>query len=290
MYTLRDFLIKVGHISPEKICSNEIFCGQTDANTATLINMMNDSLNSYCITLVKKGNCTVACNDRLINLSEKDIFLTYPGQFVKITDISDTYIGNFIMITDITAFENGFARNIIRAESFSNVRFEEPFFSLNDSTYRRLCSLFEGMMYYRNSSNALKELAMKSLFSIFLIELLDFFHKTYSDNSFSKKKELYVIKFLSLVPNHFREHHEIEFYAHELCITPVYLSRIVKEITGQTVKNHIYNMLTVEASWLLTSTHYNIKEIASRLHFSDQASFSKFFKRMKGLSPKEYRD
>ena len=53
--------------------------------------------------------------------------------------------------------------------------------------------------------------------------------------------------------------------------------------------DYINRMLLMEASWLLQSTDLNIAEIAERLHFADQSSFGKFFHRMKGVSPKEYR-
>ncbi|MBO4485834.1 MAG: helix-turn-helix domain-containing protein, partial [Prevotella sp.] len=37
------------------------------------------------------------------------------------------------------------------------------------------------------------------------------------------------------------------------------------------------------------TSELSITQIADRLHFADTPSFSKFFQRLKGLSPKEYR-
>ncbi len=45
----------------------------------------------------------------------------------------------------------------------------------------------------------------------------------------------------------------------------------------------------MEASYLLLQTSLPIGEIAERLHFSETASFTRFFTRMKGTSPREYR-
>ncbi|MCH5242647.1 MAG: helix-turn-helix domain-containing protein [Muribaculaceae bacterium] len=53
--------------------------------------------------------------------------------------------------------------------------------------------------------------------------------------------------------------------------------------------NLLGGMLMMEATWLLKSTDYNIKEIADELNFADQGSFSKYFKRLKGISPKNCR-
>jgi len=63
----------------------------------------------------------------------------------------------------------------------------------------------------------------------------------------------------------------------------------VKQLTGRTAGDYINQLLAMEAVYLLSTTSLTVSEIAYRLHFADIASFSKFFLRMKYLSPKEYR-
>jgi len=63
----------------------------------------------------------------------------------------------------------------------------------------------------------------------------------------------------------------------------------VKKLTGRTVVEYINQLLAMEASYLLTTSSLSVSQIADRLHFADIASFSKFFLRMKGMSPKDYR-
>lgn len=48
-------------------------------------------------------------------------------------------------------------------------------------------------------------------------------------------------------------------------------------------------MLLMEASFLLRTTSMSITQIADRLHFADSPSFSKFFSRLKGMSPRQYK-
>ena len=91
------------------------------------------------------------------------------------------------------------------------------------------------------------------------------------------------------MPIHFAEHHDVAFYASGLCITPRYLSQIVRDISGRTVVDHINQMLLMESSYLLQQTSLPIADIAVRLHFSETASFTRFFTRMKGINPSEYR-
>lgn len=82
----------------------------------------------------------------------------------------------------------------------------------------------------------------------------------------------------------YRQHHDIGFYAESLHISTTYLSRIVKHITGHTVRFHISELLCADARKLLECTDLDIKEIAEKLGFSEQSVFGKFFvKRQESL-------
>lgn len=96
-------------------------------------------------------------------------------------------------------------------------------------------------------------------------------------------------KFRKLLTAHYRQHHGIGFYADELNISTTYLSRIVKQTTGNTVRFLISELLCADARRLLVCTDLDIKEIASQLGFSDQSVFGKFFVKKTGLSPLKFR-
>lgn len=93
-----------------------------------------------------------------------------------------------------------------------------------------------------------------------------------------------------LISNYnYRLHHDIGFYADELHISTTYLSRIVKQTTGNTVRFLISELLCADARRMLVCTDLDIKEIASQLGFSDQSVFGKFFVKKTGLSPLKFR-
>lgn len=96
-------------------------------------------------------------------------------------------------------------------------------------------------------------------------------------------------KFRKLLTAHYRQRHDIGFYADELNISTTYLSRIVKQTTGNTVRVLISELLCADARRLLVCTDLDIKEIASQLGFSDQSVFGKFFVKKTGLSPLKFR-
>lgn len=96
-------------------------------------------------------------------------------------------------------------------------------------------------------------------------------------------------RFISLLMENYREKHTVGFYAEQMHYTPQYLTEIVKRQTGRTVNDFIFEMLYCEARNLLNVSDASIQQIAEELNFSDQAAFSKFFKRRSGMSPLEFR-
>ncbi len=69
----------------------------------------------------------------------------------------------------------------------------------------------------------------------------------------------------------------------------MYLSRIVKRVSGHTVVNYLNHLVLMEAMHQLLGTDLTIAKIAECLHFADQSSFTKFFIRMRGVGPKKFR-
>ena len=96
-------------------------------------------------------------------------------------------------------------------------------------------------------------------------------------------------KFLELVNLNFRKERQLQFYADALCITPRYLSRVVKECTGSSAAEWIERCVVLKARALLKSTNMTIQQISDELNFPSQTFFGKYFKRRVGMSPKEYR-
>ena len=64
------------------------------------------------------------------------------------------------------------------------------------------------------------------------------------------------------------------------------------EGTGQmpgTVIDYINQLLLMEASYLLSQTSLSVAQIAEQLHFAETTTFARFFQRMKGVTPREFR-
>lgn len=96
-------------------------------------------------------------------------------------------------------------------------------------------------------------------------------------------------RFLSLIATHYREAHDVTFYADRLAITARYLSQVTRAVVSKTPKQIIDEYLLREARVLLSCTTYSVQEISQRLGFTSQMQFSRFVHAKGGTTPTEMR-
>lgn len=104
----------------------------------------------------------------------------------------------------------------------------------------------------------------------------------------SRQEEIFT-KFTELLERHHKKEREIAFYADKMCMTSKYLSQVIKDYTGKTALGIIEEYVISEAKSMLLSTTMSIQQISDELKFPSQSVFGKYFKRVTGKSPTEYR-
>ena len=150
--------------------------------------------------------------------------------------------------------------------------------------------LMQMMIHYQQMGLPLSNDSLRMLYNLFLTDLSSVQQHSIREHRFPKRVEEIFLGFLGLLPQHFAEHHDIGFYADRLCITTTYLSRVVRQVSGgRTVVDYINQMLLMEAVFLLRQTSLSITQISDQLHFAEVTTFARFFNRMKGMNPREFR-
>ncbi len=97
-------------------------------------------------------------------------------------------------------------------------------------------------------------------------------------------------QFMKLAINDHAREHLVGYYADKMCVTPKYLSKIVKEASGRSVPDWLGELLILDAKNMLRHTDMTIKEISARLNFPSQSFFFRFFKNHTGQTPTQYRE
>lgn len=104
-----------------------------------------------------------------------------------------------------------------------------------------------------------------------------------------ERGQKHVTAFTRLVERHYREHWPIGQYAEALAITSAQLNNVTRRLLGQSALEHLHERLLLEAKRNLIYTTLTIAQISDLLGFSEVAYFSRFFRRLEGVSPREFR-
>ena len=111
------------------------------------------------------------------------------------------------------------------------------------------------------------------------------------DNGFEyipRKKELFS-KFINELLESHQVSREVLFYANELGVSSGYLNEVCNEVSGHSAKAIIDSAVTAKLKYELSYTAKSIQELSDEYNFPSQSYFTRYYKRMTGLTPSEFR-
>lgn len=155
-------------------------------------------------------------------------------------------------------------------------------FLLDNANSHGLTNRFSSALaVYLNQGNKMDEALAKAQ-DFINVEL------TRESNLQGRSSELYN-QFISQVNNFCRTYSDVHFYADQLNVSSRYLAQVTRRISCKTPKAIIDEYIVKEIERELSTTTHTMQEIANTFGFSSQAHLTKFFKKMRGLTPSEYR-
>jgi len=93
----------------------------------------------------------------------------------------------------------------------------------------------------------------------------------------------------SHIDQHYREDLSLESLAGMVYLSPSYLSKLFKRKTGKNISAYIQGMRIEAAKALLHTTDLKTYEVAERVGIGDAVYFSRIFKKVTGVKPKDFR-
>ena len=247
-------------------------------------------VNFYTLVLIQKGGMSYALKGNLVELKAKDLVLVPPNYPVSYDSFTEDLQAINLMIEEdyyhrvlqfdpkLTDMEYSYAYNLL------------PVFHLNTNKEEFFVHLSEQIQNTIRIPHLSREEMVDHL--VHVLQLL-FSELLYSgeiqpSHDLTNKQNIFKI-FIHMASRNFKKERQIKFYADHLNITTTYLSRTVKEMSGQTVNTYLNNFLYNEICKLLRSSKYNISEISDMLYFNDSSALTNFFKMRSGMSPVAYR-
>ena len=241
-------------------------------------------LQHAAICICTAGSCSIKVNLQHYDVESPMLVTLMPGQIVEGID----YSPNFDGITIVLSKRFIDMLNLPGWQQQYMTLFNNPVNTISQETLRNL-QIFYTILHKAASDeeNPFRLQVIENLIRVFFYGGVSKFRKL--EGSAASSKNNIVERFMELVQEHYREERLIGFYADKLCITPKYLSKLIKEHTGRSAGEWIDNHVILEARAMLQSSDMTIQQIAASLNFPNQSFFGKYFKRATGLSPKQYR-
>ncbi len=242
------------------------------------------------IVLINEGKGSFTVDDKSFEVKAGDIIYTV---------LRESFIIDYIS-ADYKAKEIFFSNEFINDAGF-NYKSNDMLRRLTDhpsGVIAQQKALFRRLMFHMeelaelnqpDSDNYYFNEMIWHHFSLLMYEIDNYFKKNEISQFLTSREEEITTGFFALARQHFVQHHDIQFYADQLCISRKYLSRVIRKTMSKTPRDIINQILTIEAKLLLRNTNSNVSQVAAQLNFSDQAVFSKFFKKHTAQNPSDYK-
>lgn len=247
------------------------------------------SFDGVLFGICTKGKANLKINFKEYTIEEDSIVTILPGSILETFLQTDDFFIEILMFAEQFVTEMPLPRDI----QIIKILALNPVLKIqNDDTKNLLCyhSFIIDIFERRKESPYLSELINGLLYSM-IIELA----ALYMENppNIKKKKSRYdelTETFFRLLFENYKKERTATFYADRLFVTPKHLSYILKEVTGNTINAWIDQAVVIGAKSLLKSGNDTVLQISHELNFPTASYFGRFFKRMTGMTPLEYRD
>ncbi|MFC2104656.1 helix-turn-helix domain-containing protein [Bacteroidota bacterium] len=244
-------------------------------------------LTYYDITIFTDASGHLFINNYKCTLEKNSIAFSSPGQ-VRKWECKTTPKGFVILFEEefLCSFFNDL-KFVQKLSYFSNTILN-PYIQISKEEFSFLNNLIIGLEEEMHTDLTDDNHMLRAI----LYQILIWLDRIYCA-VFKEPKRItssnYVSDFINLVKDNFQADHSVSSYASKLNITAGHLNDIVKNNLKITAKKYIQNRIIIEAKRLINYTDLSIIEIAWKLNFQDLSYFIRFFKKMTGLTPLQFR-
>lgn len=216
-----------------------------------------------------------------------DVGVLLPNQIVMARHVSDDYQATMVAVSrkfyDELLHQYPYPRHSRRYRQHPAVHFtDEQFAAVMDAVH---------LLRSISVSRSPQRLQMlRQVVCVLLNMIGEYRLENHPEETVPTRNEMFFNRFYDAIIEHYRESREMAFYAKLLCVSPKHFSQVIKTETGISANKWISTYVILQAKSLMDSRRdLTIQQIASELGFTEQASFSRFFKGQAGISPTEYR-
>ena len=233
----------------------------------------------YKVHYIHSGKGIFIFNRKTYCLGEGQCFLIYPNTISYYqADETDPWTYSWV------AFNGLHTEEYLQRAGFSK---ENPILNCKMNTEIRKC--FSEMQQAEGLSYSV-DLMLKSMLYLFLALIIEGAASNPVYEKILKHKDEYIRKVIDYIHINYSRKISVSNIAHHINLDRKYLSAIFKAAYGVTLQDYLVTYRTEKACSLLVDRTLTISTVARSIGYEDPLVFSRMFKKLKGVSPREYRN
>lgn len=244
----------------------------------------------YIIGICTRGTAEVEVNLQVYDARPDAMLLATPFHVLRIYNSSPDFLCRFVVFSRAFLTENNVNSHFL--ESFSYFKnTATPVIYLEHENAKMMMAVYALIQQkLQEDEHPYRTEISRSVLTMLLYEIAAVYEKQHViiKNKQTRKQELNNL-FQNLVFHHYKEHRNVQYYADALFVSPKHLTETIKDVTGKTAGEWVDDAVILEAKVLLRNHEISIAQVAGDVHFPDQSTFGKYFKKHTGVSPTEYR-
>jgi AraC-like DNA-binding protein len=248
--------------------------------------------NTYYHThlLCPSGSISFLFNNKIMKCKGGEFLFWFAESQLKDLVFSSTYKATVLLVEKHFLYDN------IPDQSWSIDAIlhsrQYPIKQLNEKNDRqRVLSNFR-MLHdrFQDREHRFYEEVLKLQMRLFILEMWHTFANEYERRKRTLQSGSLYERFVHLVQEHCMAEREVRYYANKLNVTPKYLNFVSKQNSGVTASEWIQRYTKERIILFLQNKNLNITEIADKMMFSSRSFFTRYVKKVLGVTPMEYRN
>ena len=238
---------------------------------------------------ITKGDMTTSINNQDTELKSGDSIIIMPENIIRIKNMSTGI--KYFMFVIYPKLASEIFNDIGLTYSSARLSLHHFTAQLDNEQMQRVLNIYDEIRHDLITFDyEYKALYIRSMLDILLVENINT-HKIEAmpleGDSNSRQYDVYC-KFIALLNKHAVEQRSVQYYANTLGISSKYLSYVCISYSNKNASTWIDEAVIQKAKALILVHHYTLSETSEILHFSSISSFSRFFTRVMGMTPKNF--
>lgn len=251
----------------------------------------NDFQNNYHTHLLcQRGHFNFSFNGTKMNCKNGEFLFWFAGSKLSDFKFSKDFNSSVLLVEKQFLNDNVPDQNLSIDAILHSRKYPVKHLNGKDDKDRILTNFQLLYSKYQDKEHRFYEEVLKLQMRLFILEMWHTFTNEYERKKRSVQSGTLYEKFMHLVQLHCLKERKVEFYANQLLISPKYLNFICKKNSDITASEWIQRFTKERVIFLLENKSLNISEIADEMDFSSRSFFTRYVKKILGVTPSEYRN